>query len=179
MKTMILFKSKYGSSRQYAAWIADALQCRVEDAGLVKLDELLANDVIIYVGGIYAGGVNGYKSIQKHLGVLQHKKLILCMVGMADPAERGPYEEVFSRNVPEPYRNAVKPFALRGDQLFSKMNPFHRLIMNVPKAAVKKIPEEQRTEGQKNLLKNFGKDIRFVKQDSISEVVAYAKKLSV
>lgn len=176
MKTIVLYKSKYGSSKQYAKWLAEALQCaavRVEDA---PMDEVVSYDVVLYVGGIYAGGVNGFKQFAKHLDALRNKKLLLCMVGMTNPAEQAKYQQFFMHNVPEPYRDSVKPFALRGDQLFSKMNFIHRVMMNMPKAMTEKIPVEQRTADDQYFLAHFGEDIHYAKQENIREIVEYVNK---
>ena len=179
MRTMILFKTKYGSSSQYAAWLAEELQCKAEQIGNVKLSGLLAYDVLVYVGGLYAGSVNGFKQISRHLDVLQDKQLLLCMVGMTNPAEQEKYDQAFLQNVPEPYRGRVKPFALHGNQLFSKMSGFHRLMMKMPKAMAEKIPLEQRTEDDKRLLETFGQDVRFAKRENLHEILAYIRGLAI
>ena len=55
-KTIVIYKSKYGASAQYAAWIAEELGCRA-----VSIDEFKKNDLknyenVIYGGGVQAGG---------------------------------------------------------------------------------------------------------------------------
>lgn len=179
MKIITVYKSKYGSSYQYAEWLAEALQCKKVPVENITLSELLAYDVIIYVGGIYAGSVSGFKQISKYLNALKGKKLLLCMVGMTNPAEHEKYETVYHRNVPEQYRSFVKPFSLRGDQLFSKMNGFHRFVMKIPKAAAEKVPVEQRTEDDRHFIENFGKDIHFAKQENIYSILEYINTLTV
>ena len=39
-KTIVIYKSKYGASAQYAAWIAEELGCRA-----VSIDEFKKNDL--------------------------------------------------------------------------------------------------------------------------------------
>lgn len=179
MNAIVLYKSKYGSSRQYALWLAKALQCKALDVADANLSQMQSSDIIIYAGGLYAGSVSGFKQINKQLDKLQNKKIILCMVGMTNPAESEKYNQVYANNVPEQYRSIVKPFALRGDQLFSKMSRLHRLLMNAPKSAVQKIPEEQRTEDDRAFLENFGQDVRFAKQENIQGIVEYVKGLNI
>lgn len=177
MKTIVTYKTKYGSSKQYALWLADALDCQAEQVERVGLNNLLDYDVLIHVGGLYAGRVDGFARIAKHLDALRDKQLLLCMVGMTNPAEQEKYQQVFMNNVPEPYRALVRPFALRGNQLFSKMSLTHRLMMRVPKAMTEKIPVEKRTAEEKGFIESFGKDICFAKREGIDEVVAYVKGL--
>lgn len=179
MKPIIIYKTKYGSSEQYALWIADALHCKAVKVENVHLNDLLSHDVIVYVGGLYAGNVCGFKQVGKHLDVLQNKKLLLCMVGMTNPTEQEKYQQTFINNVPEQYRGIVKPFALRGNQLFSKMSVIHRLMMKMPKVMTEKIPIEQRTEDDKHFLEHFGKDTYFVNRENIHDIVEYIKGLAI
>lgn len=178
MKTIVLFRSKYGSSRQYALWLAEDLQCEAKGTGSISLNDLQAFDVILYVGGLYASGVSGFGKIKKHLGQLKSKKLVLCMVGMTSPAEKERYGETFRYNVPEEYRSFVKPFALRGDQLFTKMSGLHKMMMKIPQKAVEKIPEAERTEENRQFLESYGKDTHFVNRENIRGVVTYVRGLS-
>ena len=177
MKTIVVFKSKYGSSKQYALWIADALQCKAENVEKVSTNKLLDYDIVVYVGGIYVGGVNGYKQISKHLDALQNKKLVLCMVGITNPAEKEKYKEIYFKNVPEQYRSIVKPFALNGDQFFSKMSMIHRWMMKMPKTMAEKIPVEQRTEYDKQFIENYGVDVQLAKKEYIHDIVDYVQSL--
>lgn len=177
MKIIVTYKTKYGSSKQYALWLADALDCQAEQVERIRLNDLLRYDVVIHVGGLYAGRVDGFTRIAKHLDALKNKRLLLCMVGMTNPTEQEKYRQVFMNNVPEPYREAVRPFALRGNQLFSKMSLFHRLMMKVPKAMAQKVPAERRTAEDKAFIENYGKDICFARREAIDEVVAYVKGL--
>lgn len=176
MKTIVVYKTKYGSSKQYAQWIADALKCKAERLENIRLDTLSSYDMVVYVGSLYAGRVLGFKKVAKYLDVLQKTKLLLCMVGMTNPLEQDKYQNVFLYNVPEQFRDKVKYFALRGDQLFSKMSFIHRLMMNMPKSMTEKIPVEQRTEDDIYFLEHFGEDVHYVNKESIYQIVAYVNE---
>lgn len=173
MKSIITYKSRYGSSKQYADWIAKALQCDKEDIGNIKVNRLLTYDTIVHVGGLYAGGISGFRFLKKHLEALSGKTILLCMVGMTNPDNKERYNQIYENNVPEPYRNRVKPFALHGNLLFSKMNFTHRLMMKMPKAQAEKTPVEQRTEDNKLFLESYGKDVYLTKQGYIGPIIEY------
>ena len=51
MNAIVIYKSKYGSTKAYAEWIAEALSCQAVEAKSVKADDLLAYDTIVYGGG--------------------------------------------------------------------------------------------------------------------------------
>lgn len=55
----VIYKSVYGSTKQYATWIAEALGADLLEAGQAKLETLRKYDTILYGGGLYAGGIAG------------------------------------------------------------------------------------------------------------------------
>ena len=62
-KTAVLFKSNYGSTKQYALHIAEALQADLFDMSRTKKIDLDKYDILVFDGGIYASKVNGIKFI--------------------------------------------------------------------------------------------------------------------
>ena len=74
MKSIVIYKSKYGSTKQYALWIAEELGCEAVDAKQVKADDLLEYDNIVYGGGLYAEVINGVTIITKNIENLKDKK---------------------------------------------------------------------------------------------------------
>lgn len=58
-KIAVVYKSKYGSSKKYAEWIADELKAELFEHSKIKKDDLLKYDTIIYGGGLYAGSISG------------------------------------------------------------------------------------------------------------------------
>ena len=66
MKAIVIYKSKYGSTKCYAQWIADELECDINDASNVKIEDLYEYDTIIYGGGLYAEVIAGVSLITKN-----------------------------------------------------------------------------------------------------------------
>ena len=85
MKYLVTYASKYGSTKKYAQWIAEALSCDLMDAGDVKPGMLAQYDVLIHGGGLYAGGLSGISVITKNYELLSGKPVILFSCGLADP----------------------------------------------------------------------------------------------
>lgn len=83
--TAVIYKSKYGSTKKYAEWIGSELECDVLENSSVSADTLKKYDTIIYGGGLFAGGVNGFNLITKNFDAVKDKNLILFTVGLADP----------------------------------------------------------------------------------------------
>ena len=75
MKTIVVYKSKYGSSKEYAFWIAEELGCEAVDVKNIKIEKLYEYDTIIYGGGLYAEVINGITLITRNLDKLKDKKI--------------------------------------------------------------------------------------------------------
>ena len=65
-KTAVLFRSKYGASKEYALLLGKKLNAEViENEGLIpKLVEEF--DAMVLIGGVYAGKISGIEFWKKH-----------------------------------------------------------------------------------------------------------------
>ena len=89
-RTIVLYYSKYGATKQYAEWIAGELGADLVDvrARKPKLRDIRDYDTIIYGGGIYSGGIKGVELITKNWSKgLSAKRVIVFAVGMAVDVE--------------------------------------------------------------------------------------------
>lgn len=84
MKTLIVYRSMLGSSKNYAIWLGKSLSAKIVRYDLVKNKELIDYDQIILVGGTYAGWMSLDGFIRKKWDYLKGKKLILADVGLAE-----------------------------------------------------------------------------------------------
>ena len=57
----VVYKSRYGTTKQYAEWIAKALDAILLEASVVKPSQLASFDIVVYGGGLYAGRID-YKA---------------------------------------------------------------------------------------------------------------------
>ena len=65
MKTIVVYKSKYGTAEQYAKWIAEELDCDVKELGEIRSRDLEPYEGVIYGGGVHAGGIEGFDTFSK------------------------------------------------------------------------------------------------------------------
>lgn len=171
MKAIVVYTSKYGSAEKYARWLGEALNCPAKKLGEVSAQELADYDTIIYGGGIYAGSVAGLKKFLAKLDSPQGKRLVLFMVGITNPAEEKVYADIVERGLSPKWRDHFTTFALRGDQLFTKMSGLHKLMMRIPKAAAEKKPEAERSADDKRFIEEFGNDIVFASREQLEPLI--------
>ena len=83
MKPVVIYKSQYGSTEKYAQWSAEALSCRLYEKEEINAETLAQFDTIIYIGGLYAGGMSGIEMLKNSCELLKDKYVILFTCGIA------------------------------------------------------------------------------------------------
>ncbi|MBR5129250.1 MAG: hypothetical protein IKU67_04260 [Firmicutes bacterium] len=82
-RTVVIYKSKHGSTRQYAEWIGEELDCPVIDSKNFNKKDFDNYDNIIFGGCVQAGGIQGFELIKKSMkNRLQGKKVVTFAVGL-------------------------------------------------------------------------------------------------
>ena len=174
MKSVIVFGSKYGSSKQYAAMLAQNLQIDCFD--YKEFDMSKKYDVLIYIGALYAGGVTGLTKIFRNYPPDHYEKWMIVTVGGSDP-ENPKNAEAIKANI---YRQLPKNlkenkdidiFHLRGSIDYSGLHLQHRLMMKFLYQKVKKIPVEQLDEETKDFLATYNKKADFINFDSLLPII--------
>ena len=85
-KAIVIYTSKRGSTKQYAEWIAEDLECEaisLSDPSVKDID-LYEYDCIIYGGWIRGSGIVDFDKFGKLLDDELMQRLIVFGVGMAD-----------------------------------------------------------------------------------------------
>lgn len=175
MKAIVIYKSKYGSAKTYAQWIAEELSCKAVDAKNVKADELENYDTIIYGGGLYAEVIAGVTLITKNLDKLNDKKIIVYTTGITPIDCREYYDKLvleknFKKGVPE----NVRIFNFLGKMVVSELSLVHRTAIK----SLKKLMsgKENPTEMEKLLIDLCDCDGDYTDRKSIYELVEYAQE---
>ncbi len=172
MKTIVVYKSKYGYTKRYAEWIAEELGCDIKENA--ALGDILGYDMIICGGGCYAGTINGSKLITKNLARLSEKKLILFAVGSSSGADKDivPFWE---KNLTAEQRQAVAHFYLRGGFDYGRLGSADKLLMNMLKSHLKKIKDPD--EETRGLLAAYDTPVDFTDNERLTELLKYVKNV--
>ena len=176
---IIIYDSKYGSTRRYALWIAEALACEAVSGKSFSPADLKHYDTIIYGGGLYAGGVNGISLLTENFDRIKDKNIILFTCGLADPSDQSNVDHIRSgltKVLTPEMMNTIHLFHLRGAIDYSRLNLVHKAMMAMlHKTMLKKDSVSLRKEDQ--LMRDtYGKKVDFTDQDSIAPLVECAVK---
>ena len=168
----VIYKSVYGTTKQYAEWIAQELDASLFEASSVKPVQLMDYDVVVYGGGLYAGGIMGAKLVAKN----PCKSLVVFTVGLSTP-ETTDYSKILSKNFTSERLEKIKTFHLQGGIDYGKLGMVHRVMMVFAKKETKKIPMAERTNDDNLLLETYGDKVDFTNRDTIKPLVDYVRAL--
>lgn len=174
MNAIVLYKSKYGSTKAYAEWIAEELNCEAKDSKGVKASDLLGYDTIIYGGGLYAENIAGASLITKNIEKLKDKKLIIYTTGITPLDVREYYDhEVLDKNIKPEIRQYIKVYNFMGKMILDELTAPHKAAIKMLKKIMS--GKENPTDLEKMLIELCDADGDFTDRSAIKELVEYAK----
>lgn len=172
-KIVVIYKSKYGSSKKYAQWIAEEVKGDLFDASEIKVEMLKEYDTIVYGGGLYASGISGISLITKNFDIIKDKKIIVYTVGLASTDKKEVFAPIIEKNFPKEIIDNIKFFHFRGGIDYKKLNLVHKAMMAMLKKVVSKKPEDKLTDDDKGLLATYGDKVDFTDKSAIVPLVNY------
>ncbi len=174
-KKVVIYKTKYGSAKQYAEWIAEELKCEIyrqENFSAASLDKY---DTIIYGGSLYAVGILGISLIKNNYEKLKDKKVIIFSVGIS-PSNEKTGNDVITNNFTEEMKNKVDYHHLRGAFNYNKLSFLHKIMMWTMKKIIERKKPENRTEDDKGLLTALSSPCDFKSKKNILPIIESVEK---
>ena len=173
MSPIIIYGSCYGTTKQYAEELSK--RTNIEVISFKNVKKINAYNTIIYLGGLYAGGVLGMAKTIKKLKDFSNKKIIIVTVGLSDPTD-----EVNKNNIRNNIKNQIqkeifekaKIFHLRGGIDYSKLNFAHKTMMKLLYNSVKNLPEEKLTAEDRAMIETYNKKIDFIDFSSLEQIIS-------
>lgn len=150
MSGVILYQSKYGATKRYADWLAQATGFLAVEVKKARISEVEQCDTIILGGGIYASGIAGLSFLRKHIQVLKNKRILVFCVG-ASPYDETTFQEIVRHNMKEPL-NYIPCFYCRGAWNLDQMSVIDRNMCRMLRKMVAKKPPEEYEVWEKALM---------------------------
>ena len=172
MSNIILYCSHYGTTKQYAEELSRRTNIEVSSFKTIK--DINQYDTIIYLGGLYAGGVLGMAKTLKNLNDVSHKKIILVTVGLADPTDEVNKNNIrnnIKRQLKKEVFEKAKIFHLRGGIDYSKLNFGHKTMLRLLYNSIKNLPEEKQTAEDKAMIETYNKKVNFIDFSSLDDII--------
>ena len=164
----VVYRSGSGFTKNYATWLSEELHCALLSGKTTKVSDLIKYDTIIYGGGLYAIGINGFGLIKKNYEQLKTKKLIVFAVG-ASPVREDTIQAVLSANIPEEMSNNIQFYYLRGGFNYNKLNPLNKVLMQFKRMQLKKM--ENPDADAKGMLQSYGHPLDFTNKKNLKPIL--------
>lgn len=150
MKVLILYKSKYGATKEYAEMVHQELP----ESDIFSIDQFDLNqidnyDTVIIGSCTYTGMIKARPYIEKNWDKLKSKKIFLFAVGLVFNEDAKKSYEMF----PEEIRNSIQYIKIPGRIVTSKLNFLEKMMVKAQK----------------------GGDVDKVEKKNIEPVVAFAR----
>lgn len=173
-KCLVVYESKYGTTKKYAEWIAEDLGADIFERKAIPAEALTEYDVIVYGGGLYAGGVSGLPFIIKNFDKIKDKRILLFTCGLADPAvpeNTTSIKESLDKVMTQDMKQKVEVFHLRGGMDYSKLSFVHKKLMSMVQKTVAKKDPAYRNPEEVAMLETYGKVVDFTDRTTIKPLV--------
>lgn len=167
---IVIYQSKYGATRRYAQWLAEALGCTCVEKAACKPGDLQNYGAIVYGGGIYASGIAGFSLIKKQEEALKGKRLVVFAVG-ASPEDEAIVPALRTRNLPQTMQDTPL-FYLRGAFDEEKMTRGDRLLIGMLKRMLQKKDPAKLEHWEHALLDSIGQSADWTHPQAIQPVLA-------
>ena len=169
---IIIYGSCYGTTKKYAEELSGRLDC--EAVSYENVNDINSYKTIIYMGGLYAGGVQGMKKTLKKLSDISDKNICIVTVGLADPTDEKNIEHIRKKlktQVSEELFNKALVFHLRGGIDYSELSFLHKKMMGMVYKKAVSVPVEERDAEISAMIETYNKQVDFVDFDSLDSIV--------
>lgn len=176
-KTIVIYKSKYGSTEKYAQWIGEALNCPIKKLEDCSSSDLKEYDNIIYGGGVHAGGISGFDKfrrwIRKYLWLVDkpEKNIIVFAVGI-NIFSQETRTELRDINFKKSWLKGLTCYYLPGAYEPSKVHGADKALMNMVHKMLTGKGNSQMMPEDRVLIDAIEKGCDMVDKDEIEKIVA-------
>jgi flavodoxin len=169
-KIAVIYKTKYGSAKQYAEWIAEETGGDLFEIDHLDPEMLSSYETIVFGGSLYVVGILGLKSLMKQYDQLKGKHLIVFSVG-ASPEVPEARKDVLQHNFQEEMRGKISFYMLRGAFDYNKLSLGDKALMTMLKTRILSKKEEDRNADEIGMLACFERPESWVDKTAIKPIV--------
>ncbi len=169
-KVAIIYKTKYGSTKKYAGWIAVKIDADLYEVSDIRPKHLLEYDTIIFGGGLYEGKINGINFITNNYDKIKDKELIIFTVGIQN------VDDVIRTKIIEDNFNDldienIKIFNYRGAFEYKQLTLKDKIQIAPIKMEIDEKHIRDLSEDDKNLLKGYEELVDLSDKKSINALL--------
>ncbi len=191
-RTIVIYKSKYGSTKKYAEWIAEELECPAVSIDDFKKGQLKNYDKVIYGGAVQAGGIKELDKFMKWIksdlklmdlyrggkitaedlkksGVVRRQYAIFAVgINLENEDAR---QQLLDINFPKGYMKELPCFYLPGEYNPENIGGADKMIIGMAKKMVAKKKAADTTDDDRLLLERLEKGCNMIDRGRIAPII--------
>ena len=131
MKGLVIYKGKYGATKQYAMWIGQELRLPVASADRFPVDELPKYDYFILGSSVYIGQLEIKNWLKKNFDLLQNKKVFFFQVAASPTGQIEKRESYNKASLPTPILEKIQFYYLPGRMIVRNLSAWDRFMLKM------------------------------------------------
>ena len=179
MKTLVIYHSKYGHTKQYAQWLAEELNADIYESKNLKNSMLDDYSAIVFGSSLYAGSNKAASLIVKHFEQIKDKKVVLFTCGLAYVTNETNIiniNKALDKIITPEIREKIKIFHVQGGVDYGNLSFLHKMMMKMVQKSILKKPADKRTDEDIEFLETYGQKIDFSDKKMLEPIIQYLQK---
>jgi menaquinone-dependent protoporphyrinogen IX oxidase len=131
MNSLVIYKSKYGATQQYAAWLGKELNLPVKASTECNDTDLAKADFLVLGTSVYIGKLIINEWIKANLAAISGKKIYLFVVCGTPADETVKLESYVASSIPAGLRKNCGIYFLPGRLLFKKLSWLDKFLLRI------------------------------------------------
>ena len=168
MKGLVIYKGKYGATKQYAMWIGQELHLPVASADRFPTNELMKYDYFILGSSVYIGKLEIKDWLKKNFYLLQNKTIFFFQVAASPIGQIEKRESYNKASLPATILEKIQFYYLPGRMIMRNLSAWDRFMLKMG-AKLTKDPVEKKT-----MLTDFDN----VRKENTFPIIAAARTLT-
>ena len=167
MMELVVYRSKYGHTKQYAEWLASARNCEAIPLKKLRKHHIESHDPIVFGTGVYIGKMKGLKKVLRRC---KHKTLVVfaCGGSVKDPAHEA---IIVKQNLQGVNHENLTFFYVPGGIDLRKVKGLMRPFMNIARWMISK--KKQPSKDEMEFLKGFETPTYYVAEEHLEPMRKY------
>lgn len=166
MKGIVIYKGKYGATKQYAEWLGQMFGLPVVMTDNINGNQLKEYDFLLIGSSVYIGKLQIQKWLKSNITFISDKKVFFFQVAATPPGEKQKRQAYNQASISEELRNRFEFYFLPGRLSMQKLSWVDRVMLKMG-ALLTKDPK-----AKKGMLTDYDE----VTKDKIYGISAAVKK---
>ena len=175
-KALVMYSSKYGTTKKYAEWIAEEIKGDIFDIKDVRQCKLYDYDIIVLGSGLYAGKIKGINLLVNDYNKIKDKKLVVFTCGLADYTNMKNVNNIkmrLQKIIPNNIFENIKIFYLQGGINYKNLNIKHKIMMGMLRKMVLRKGFDKMNDEDKEFLETYGQTLDFTEKSKVKEIINF------